>query len=350
MKEYMVTLNAECMCKDGNGFWFISNFFPLLCFYDLEREEVLKCIPILVKDSHGLAKFSSVHAVDNKIFLIPNNEDKIYIYQKTTGEIKEISVENPVPNMFRDSYVCDSYIYCIPYRYDKVVKLNIFTNEVFYIDLPDDLQNISDRCINSTCRKGEVIYCALWKTSKLLTIHLKEDKIKVTNLFKDTYNHSIAYICFISDFIYVLDDEMKKIYCIDTISDKINMSLDIEKTDMKIISVANNLILDEIYDGTWHVTDENLNEISLYKEKMIFPCEVTSWKWATYSYDGEYIWRLSVFGELIRINDAGKPDVRKMIKINRNIWDSVLAKFLKENNLIVKESQLYMLEDLLKQV
>ena len=297
VKNCMITLNAECMCKDDNGMWFVSNFYPFLYYYDLKKEEILECIEIPVKSDNRVAKFSSIHAIDNNIYLIPNNEQKIYIYQLITEEIKEIDIENPVLNMFRESYVYDSYIYCIPYRYDKVVKLNIVTNEVHYINLPNDLQNVTDRCLNSICRKGDVIYCAVWKSSKLLVIDLKEDTIKAINLFKDNYNHSIAYICFISNLLYIFDDEIKKIYCIEMATKKIIISKDMKKTDVKIISVGNTLILDDTYIDEWSVMDKNLKVINFYKEKMFFPCEVTPWKWAAYMHMRRILYGVLVFME-----------------------------------------------------
>lgn len=352
--EKNILLNAVCMDISEGEIWFIHNNYPFLFCFDLERKKVTLAKVIPINGESVIASFSSIHVVGEKIYLIPNNARDIFVYYRNADEYEKLFLNNTCPNMFRDSYLYDNYIYCIPYRYDKIVKVNLVLDKITYINIDKDnyIPKSSDFCINSVHRNNNCVVCVVWKTDYFIEFNLENEKINFIKGINDGEKHSLSRMCIFKNRKYIYD--MKRVcYILNKESEEICKSVTMNYEDALIIPNGEVIIIDPIDSNSWQIVDQMLNLIAdTHYDYEVSNCDCPPWKIGAYVCDGEFnLYRIGMGGELTGIRKDGSIFIHEFISIEREKWSLLIEELVQINkNYVIKETNTYCVNDFLNKV
>ena len=128
----VMSINALAITGDKKGIWFIHGTLPLLLRYDFNSQEIVKVavIPCSTKGMLQQALFKGIYQYNNKLFLIPNNAEEVFVYSIANNQFHAISIKEPCRNMFCGCLKKGNKLYCIPYRYRSLVSVDLNNYEV----------------------------------------------------------------------------------------------------------------------------------------------------------------------------------------------------------------------------
>lgn len=350
--ENKILLNAVCMDKNEDGIWFIHNNYPILFCYDLEKKEVVFAKVIPANRDGMIASFSSIHIVDEKIYLIPNNAQHIFVYYKKVDAFEKLTIKNASTNMFRDSFLYGEYIYCIPYRYNDIVKLNYVTNEITYISIDKErhMPQEADFCINSVFRYKDVVLSVVWQTNLIISFDLKCEKVDFFTGVEDGEVHSLSRICVLSNHMYLYDDKRRMCYTVNLEGKKMIKTVSLDFEDALFVPNNETLIIDPNDQNGWQIVDPMLNEILYtYSDYEVGVCIPSIWKQGCYVNDKlSNLYRIGLYGELMGIRKDGSVFRREYISINKEKW-IVLFEELTKNDTVL-ETNTYGMQDFINRI
>lgn len=335
-----VFLNAVCMEKKEDNIWFIHNNYPILFCYNLVKNKILvkKIIPI--SNKRMVACFSSINIIENTLFLIPNNSGVVVIYDIEKDSFQSITIECSGSNVFRDSYVFGKYIYCIPYRYTNIVKINCITLEIEYIPINHFISIIEKNlCINSICRIGEKVFCVIWETNYIISFSMETEEIDIFEAVKDNKNHKLSAICTANGFLYVYDSSSKNMYRIVYDNEQCEKVAYFCYEDVVLESNGRYIIVDSCDNLKWHIFDSfSKKTISTNKEDKLGCNTILLWSMGCYFCEEAIIYRIGVYGELCKIDENGKVIDQVYISVNRKEWQELINEIKKYKVILEEES------------
>ncbi|MBR1470030.1 MAG: hypothetical protein IJ600_00145 [Lachnospiraceae bacterium] len=134
----MRTITAYDICHIGEKLYCVCNEFNALVRYDClkRKNEFVGRIP----DEQLYAKslFSKIIHYDDKMVFIPLFAQKIWIYDYINNEWQGIEIENPdCGDKFMQAVVCGNVVYILPYKYNKMLKLNLSNYELEYVEIDE---------------------------------------------------------------------------------------------------------------------------------------------------------------------------------------------------------------------
>lgn len=319
-------LNACCICVTERGVWFVQGMTPILYFYSFGEKKITVEKVLLIDNVYGMAFFSDILVIDDQVYLIPNNAKRIVVYNILNGDCEYIAIEDPVANMYIGCYLMDGYIYCVPYKAKKMLRMKIDNHkEKEYIDIYSTYE-LEDACINGSCKLDDLIYCVLWKTNKVVVINLKTAQIQWRELMG---KYSFSDICSKNNLLYLYDMKKKSIIIFNE-----NMTEKVEEiyigwNDARIyIDRRGTLLIDDVASSEIMLIDRNGEKKKLKFEIEEGKVDISKWKINFWGYDKlGNIWGITNGGDLVFIKDFDKQ-INVKIKITRNEYYKLNKEFM----------------------
>lgn len=342
-----IGINAICMCVTDDGIWFVQGMCPILYFYDIKINEITKAEAIQIGESYGEGLFSQIYNLENKLYLVPNNSKKIVIYSIYNNTFEYIDILDFSYNMYINCYELRGYLYFIPYRAKKMIKLSITDkNDIEYIDM--NYNDREDNCINSACRKGNIVYGALWEKNEIVEIDLDTLQVKC---IKVNYDYEFSQIEKYRDLFYLYDMKNKKII---VFSEKFDEIVNEKYIGYKIcnfkIKKDGSIILDsgETNDVIFINSDfERVKKIEISKYTDFI--DVGKYQFNVWDEYKDVMLGIGKNGILYKYYDFNEKIEKQDIKINKKMYNQ-LNTIIIRNSKVVKERKTYKLASFLKNI
>ena len=167
-------------CVDEEDVWFLHGKMNLLMKYHkkTEKAEILGSVP--GEEFFREFLYGAIYKAEDKIYLIPCWAREIAVYDISAHSFTKIKlngIEKYENNLlFCKCFAEDKSLYCMPFQYGAIVKTNLCTQEITYIDLKSCSENGGDIYIGNAVRTGNVIACIWNYSNQLLTFDLKSEK------------------------------------------------------------------------------------------------------------------------------------------------------------------------------
>lgn len=181
-------------CVIEGHLWFFLKTGNGLCNINLRTGEVKYIISIPGEALYGEFLYEDIKCYGNQLILIPGNASEIAVYDMNTKEIVKISVYTDQLKYkssyncfgkFHSAFVTDKWVYFIPGHFPAIIKMNIETFELVYLE--DWLEDImpyyrTDRYFfrkDIVCDDKGIIYLTSLYYNIVLSIDTKSDKMHI---------------------------------------------------------------------------------------------------------------------------------------------------------------------------
>lgn len=125
---------------EGDTGWFIHALYPILFSYDLRTDKCAFEAVMPVAWGNGYAAYGSVKKYKSKLVIAPRSIPWLLIYDLEDKSIDKIELdyecmsEKGTYNLFLSMYIVNDHVYLIPGRYPAVIKIDLQSKEVVYIN------------------------------------------------------------------------------------------------------------------------------------------------------------------------------------------------------------------------
>ena len=128
MEKYQKTYKffPKIATKVGNTIWACQYGIPILFCYDLNSNMIVLAKELPDVFSFSIYYASSMCCTEGKVFIVPFDAEFIVVYdiEKESFSTIELQDIHQKGNLFRDVFVYNDYVICVPARYHKVVKIH----------------------------------------------------------------------------------------------------------------------------------------------------------------------------------------------------------------------------------
>lgn len=331
-QEMSIGLNACCMYATEEGVWFVQGMMPILYFYSYKDNQVTVARTIGIGESYGTAYFSSIYISENELYLIPNNYNAIVIYDLEKDSFLYYGVNGDGTNSYRENYEKDGFLYCVPYKSKDMLIIDLKSKDFEYIPL-------ETKCVNSTCRYGDIIYCVEWETNQIVLFDMKSREKHIKTIEGE---YKFCSIVIGEKYVYLYDTKTKCLYSFDhSLEEKhISVSVGFEYAILILDKMQNIIIDSTCSDKQVSLIDGELKEIKIEKSSKLL--DNTPWKMCCWSKNDRLIC-ITPYGQLIFWDD--EICVRDL-SINREWYEKLNQLLIKESdNEIIQERELFSLKD-----
>ncbi|MCQ2522898.1 MAG: hypothetical protein MJ123_01050 [Lachnospiraceae bacterium] len=126
---------------DGVDVWFVHNTLPVLIHGNITSDvyHIETVLPLAW--GNGFAAYGCVKRYLNTIIIAPKSTPWLLLYDIETKNIEKIEVDYKCMvglgtyNLFDKMYIVDKHAYLIPGRYPSIVKLDLETRQLEYIEV-----------------------------------------------------------------------------------------------------------------------------------------------------------------------------------------------------------------------
>lgn len=314
-------INAGCGCETKEGLWFVHYVLPLLMFYDFSEEKITKVRVIPGIELMQICPFADMVAVDKRLFLFPNSAGRCYVYDIELDRFKELTIDGMGMHCFVGAYRRERYIYVLPFRYDRVIKIDLENNNrVHYLEGFKSIYDEDDIYINQTAGiNEESVVCAVPRTDSMLVYNIREEKWDKISTTKGMCN--ISNVACSNGKIYGFDYDNKRII-------RFNMHGELEKASEGIghkgaglLGInAGNFLVDETYGSHVYLFDDEIElKRTITLEKM--DGELTSpYKHCCWINGKNKIYGITKSNELIVIGEDNSI-ITKKLYMDATLWD-----------------------------
>ena len=208
-------------CVDEDDIWFVHGKINILMRYNISNDYTYIVDIIPNEKLFQECLYSSIYKWKQRIFLIPcwANEIKVYdIPSKkfTVIPLKDTGLYNN-KLLFCKSYVFENKLYCIPYYYGAIVKIDLDNINIIYFDIAKQISRINgdfNKCvyINDATRIDDEVYSIIANTNKVLIFSLKTEKFRIQDI--SSVESDFVSIANIGNNVFLYDEllhEMVKI-------------------------------------------------------------------------------------------------------------------------------------------
>lgn len=331
-------IDASCMCEGNGGIWIVHGSLPLLFFFDYHIERITLCKIIPVSTPNTILPFSAIVKDDKRIFLIAGSQNKTLLYNIYEDKFTEIEMDDSYENAFYRVLKKDRELYVIPFRHDKVKKVNMDTLAVTDGDNWKKLYEDSTLYINNTgCITDNGNFLAPVPTTNTCLFYDVQKEIwkKIEIQEKSVDCTAVAHY---KNKIYIFDRNDNTIKRID-MSGNVEMCKTVDIREVTLHIIAGKLVLDAVYTKDIIIFDTNLKEIErfqkiTYKSDNSLDGIFLSW----YNNNGKYF-VITRSNKLVVIDE--KLKVKKYdLWIDSKLIDDIISDLfvLKKQNVIIENT------------
>lgn len=216
-KENMIMKNipiwTSCFCVDNDDVWFVHGKINVLMRYSISEgyTYIVDIIPNEAPFQEYL--YSSIYKWKRRIFLIPCWAEIIKVYDTINKQFIEIPLKNAEKYknklLFCKSYVYGNSLYCIPYYYESIVKIDMDNYCLEYFDVAtwinkEKIYLNKTFFINDATKINDEIYSIIAKSNKVLIFDLKTNKIQIQDI--SSVESDFVSISNVGDKIFLFDE------------------------------------------------------------------------------------------------------------------------------------------------
>ena len=130
-------------CIVNNELWFSLSHMNGICRLNLDKGEIQYVTSVPHEDMLSEYLYSDIQVHDNKLILAPFNAHDIVIFDTKNYEIRKIRVTTEKlrrkldwesGNMFYSTTIVGDNAYFIPYRFPGIARLDLESEEIYYLD------------------------------------------------------------------------------------------------------------------------------------------------------------------------------------------------------------------------
>lgn len=219
------------LCGTDEKMWFIDQYHNTLDSFDVQsmRISLVAPLPVFEDTSYLVNQYGNIFQAGERIFIAPRNSNYLLIYNLESQKFMCITLEqryvrdDRVYNFFNSSFSQGDFVYFIPGMYSRIARVNIHTCEIDYLDfgyekikteLPEP-----ERVLFSDCAViGGNAYLIFWQEEKILRLNLSSNEYEWVQL--SDRNRPLSGIVYDHGFFWVTTRDEPIIL-------KLNQSLDI---------------------------------------------------------------------------------------------------------------------------
>lgn len=201
-----VRVSPSAFCIEDNTAWVVHASLNIFFSYDLTNgyTKTYRLSPYgeLYKES----QFCGIHSYNNKVYFVPCYSQQILCFDCETEKIMVLE-ENNTYGRFSCSYIINNYLYCVPFREDDFIKIDMNNNEIKYIPWR-----------GSQCCHGEYINSAFEYNGKIIgmtssencVLVLEEDNVKY--VITKTEHEVFSTGCIFHNEIFLYSGSTKQVF------------------------------------------------------------------------------------------------------------------------------------------
>lgn len=191
---------------DGIQAWYVDQYHNILEHTNLTTKEtcVESVLPIFEDTKDLLNQYGNINMIGNTVCIAPRNSSRILFYDKKNKSFESALVEEEYltefgnMNIINTSFTYKDHVYLIPGLYKRIIKINIRTREIRYVDFEYDKVNLHitepNRVIFARNTIVEnVAYISFWQGGFVLKINLSDDSTEFVKVCDCTGLSGIAY-------------------------------------------------------------------------------------------------------------------------------------------------------------
>lgn len=255
---------------DGKNIWFMHGKINLLMKYDMEAELTYCMGTVPGEEMFKENLYQNIYKHGNVLILIPSWAREIAIYHISEERFEKVNlykVENYVGNLlFRKVFAFDKYLYCIPYSYKAMVKIDMESLTLEYDNpwVEPIIKRIGGQelCINDATQINDsevMLVCN--GTNLLIYYNMVSEKIKFISIGEKTSEITSVSACDGNVFLYNTQDGTIIVYS--TIRQKI-INKFLIMNEATLHSTGTNMVLvDSINNENVLFVDDNGNKIQI---------------------------------------------------------------------------------------
>lgn len=199
-KRYIthIFLSARNGIIDKNYLWLLLNYLPCIVKIDLDTEKVIGMYHIPTKKITDMMWFYQMVNSNDKIYIIPHNDDDVYVFDKLTHDFDRINLnlnaqEKKMDSKFRIACLFNKKIFIVGHAFNELICIDTITGMVSRIDEYKDklAQNNYENCHTNYSFDivGNKLIIPLHDEDAIIEIDMCSMKIDIRNI--DISNHII---------------------------------------------------------------------------------------------------------------------------------------------------------------
>lgn len=340
--------SACCSCDGNGGIWFVHEMMTVLFFYDLRKHRITFSRVIPCDKIMTMAPFGAVIIEKGKVYLFSNAQKESFVYDIENDFFEEIVIENIVLNAFRGVYKYGNYLYVIPYRYGRVVKISLLNQSVDYSESWNRLYGNKDGLYINSCAKisNTNVIMAVPETNMLLQYNMATDKWSTIESKNADVNYT--YASYTQNNIYAFDCKNKNICIVDK-GGEVSKIEKVECGSAEIIAFNDNIILDPSGNDYIYIYSKDLVKEKTYQlnyEKSQLRLDFHCLYWLV---SGKYCYGINKANELLTINDENKMKTEQ-IKMDAQMYEDMVETIMVNNKTCFRENEMFGLEEFMIQI
>lgn len=182
IKAEDIPIWPSAFCADGEDIWLVHGAANILMKYSIKEKStcVIGAIPNEVMFNGSLYK--GMYKWKNKVFLIPSGAREVAVYDCIKEKFEKIPVNNidkyDGKALFMKIYVKGKYLYCIPFVYEAILKIDMDSNHMEYIVC----EKVNGTYISDTTRREDRVIAVYAYTNRAMVFDMDVDFVSYTQL------------------------------------------------------------------------------------------------------------------------------------------------------------------------
>ena len=164
---------------DGNDIWFIHGKINILMRYDLNEKQTYLISSVPGEKTFYEFLYSGIYKWNDKLYLIPSNAREIAIFNIVEQKFRMISLNHIEAyvsgGLFCKIYSKGKYLFCIPCVYNAILKIDMETEEIQYIYMPDEEIGY----INDTTKVDNLVLGIYTNTNRAMFFDLYSETVMI---------------------------------------------------------------------------------------------------------------------------------------------------------------------------
>ncbi len=194
----------SAFCVDGDDIWFVHGKMNVLMRYSMSENYTYVIGTIPNEKLFQERAFIGVYKWINKVFLIPSWAREVVVYDSSRSRFEKISVDRieefETKALFGRIHVKHNYLFCIPFGYDAIVKINMENNNLQYIKM----DTIDSTYIQDTVLIQNHIIGVFAHTNRALFFNTESNAIAIKKIGNSS--RQFSSIAYVDNSLYLFDE------------------------------------------------------------------------------------------------------------------------------------------------
>ena len=189
---------TQAMCSDGESLWFVEGKINILMRYHIKSHRLI-CEGFIPKEARMQEyAFRAIAYADGKIFILPFMAEWIHVYDVERKVFLDLDfpLREQYKNTmkFREMFVYDDVLYCIPYQYEYFLRIHISSFKVEIAASAKELYlsaGLSTECIisDSDWYSDGVVVALVNQTNKAIYWDINKNFFDITDISKSEHGY-----------------------------------------------------------------------------------------------------------------------------------------------------------------